>query len=106
MQKFVSCAKLLYKLVKTLSLSFQIIWILPNLSMSDVILKQLLQVFSSSLSLVQMKHKMVLSFLKLKQNSFKSLKVCLYSQQKRFKCFRQFEKMHSEKTIQQKRKLF
>ena len=104
----ISWAKLLHKLVKTLycELSFQITCILPNLSMSDVILKQLLQVFSSSLSLVQMKHKMVLSFLKLKQNSFKSLKVCLYSQQKRFKCFRQFEKMHSEKTIQQKRKLF
>ena len=44
-------AKLLHKLVKTLycELYFHITYILPNLSMSDVILKQLLQVFSSSL---------------------------------------------------------
>ena len=33
-------------------------------------------------------------------------KVCSQSQQKRFKYFRQFENMHSEKTIKQKRKLF
>ena len=42
--------------------------------MSHAILKQLLQVFSSSLSVVQMKDKMILSCLKLKQNSFKLLK--------------------------------
>ena len=44
-------AKLLHKLVKTLycELFFHITYILSNLSMSDVILKQLLQVFSSSL---------------------------------------------------------
>ena len=65
--------------------------------MPDVILNQLLQVFSSSLSIVQMKDKMVLS----PQN-----KVCSHSQQKHFECLRQFEKMHSEKTVQQKRKLF
>ena len=47
----ISFAKLLHKLVKTLycELCFQIMCILPNLSMSDVILKQLLQVFPSSL---------------------------------------------------------
>ena len=46
----ISCAKLLHKLVKTLyfELSFQITCILPNLFMTDVILKQLLHVFSSS----------------------------------------------------------
>ena len=32
--------------------------------------------------------------------------LCSHSQQKRFKWFRQFEKMHSEKTVKQKRKLF
>ena len=54
-----------------------------------------------------MKGKMVLSCLKLKQNSFKPLKQSMFTlQQKRFKCFRQFEKMHSEKTVKQKRKLF
>ena len=54
-----------------------------------------------------MKDKMVLSCLKLKQNSFKPLKQSMFTlQQKRFKCFRQFEKMHSEKTVKQKRKLF
>ena len=42
--------------------------------MSHVILRQLLQAFSSSLSVVQMKDKMVLSCLELKQNSFKLLK--------------------------------
>ena len=52
--------------------------ILPNLSMSDVIFKQLLQLFSSSLSYVQMKDKMVLSCLKLKQNSFKYLKQSMF----------------------------
>ena len=42
-----------------------------------------------------------------RQNSFKPLKkACSLSQQKRFKCFRQFEKMHSGKTVKQKRKLF
>ena len=47
----ISYAKLLNKLVKILyfELSFQITCILPNLSMSNVILKQLLQVFSPSL---------------------------------------------------------
>ena len=47
----ISCAKLLHKLVKFLycELSFQITYILPNLSMSVVILKQLLHVFSSCL---------------------------------------------------------
>ena len=47
----ISCAKLLLKLVKTLycESSFQITCILPNLSMSDVALKQLFHVFSSSL---------------------------------------------------------
>ena len=54
-----------------------------------------------------MKDKMVLSCLKLKKNSFKPLKkACSLSQQKRLKCFRQFEKMHSGKTVKQKRKLF
>ena len=77
----ISWAKLLQKLVKALycKLSFQITCILPNLSMSDVILKQLLQVFSSSLSLVQIKDKMVLSCLKLKQNSFKLLKQSMFT---------------------------
>ena len=43
--------KLLHKLVKTIyfALIFKITCILPNLSMSEVILKQLLQVFSLSL---------------------------------------------------------
>ena len=102
-------AKLLHKLVKTLycELSFQITCILPNLPMSDVVLKQLLQVFSSSLSPVQMKDKMVLICLKLKQNSFKPLKQSMFTfTTKACKCFRQFEKMHSEKTVQQKRKMF
>ena len=59
------------------------------------------------LSLAQIKSEMVLSCLKLKQNSFKPLKQSMFTlQQKRFKCFRQFEKMHSEKTVKQKRKLF
>ena len=59
------------------------------------------------LSLAQMKNEMVLSCLKLKQNSFKPLKQSMFTlQQKRFKCFRQFEKMHSEKTVKQKRKMF
>ena len=72
---------LFHKLVKTLccELSFQIMFILLNLFMSDVILKQLLKVFSSSLSLVQMKGKMVLSCLKLKQNSFKPLKQSMFT---------------------------
>ena len=47
--------------------------------MSHVILRQLLQVFSSSLSVVQMKDKMVLSCLKLKQNSFKPLKQSMFT---------------------------
>ena len=47
----ISWSKLLYKLVKTIyfALILKITCILPNLSMSEVILKQLLQVFSSSL---------------------------------------------------------
>ena len=50
-----------------------------------------------------MKDKMVLSRLELKRNSFKPLKkVCSHSQQKHFKCLRQFEKMHSEKIVNQK----
>ena len=47
--------------------------------MSDVIFKQLLQVFSSSLNLVQMEDKIVLSCLKLKQNSFKPLKQSMFT---------------------------
>ena len=62
--------------------------------------------FYDVLSLVQIKDKMVISCLKLKENSFKPLKHVSYSQQKRCKWFRQFEKMHSEKTVKQKRKLF
>ena len=54
-----------------------------------------------------MKDKMVLSCLILKQNSFKPLKhMCSHLQQNCFKCFRQFEKMHLEKIVKQKRKLF
>ena len=54
-----------------------------------------------------MKDKMFLSCLKLKQNSFKPLRQSVsHSKQKRFECFRQFGKMHSEKTVTQKRKLF
>ena len=54
-----------------------------------------------------MKDKMVLSCLKLKQNSFKPLKQSMFTfTKKRFKCFRQFERMRSEKTVKQKRKLF
>ena len=33
---------------------------------------------------------------------FSSIKVCSHLQQKRFKCFRQFEKMHLEKIVKQK----
>ena len=48
-----------------------------------------------------------LNCLKLKQNSFKPLKQSMFtSTTKHFKCFRQFEKMHLEKTVKQKRKLF
>ena len=57
------------------------------------------------LSLVQMKEKMVLSCLILKQNSFKPLKQSIYShlQQKLFKCFRQFEKKAFRKNSKAKR---
>ena len=50
-----------------------------------------------------MKDKMILSCLIIKQNSFKPLKQSRFTlQQKRFKCFRQFEKMHLEKIVKQK----
>ena len=59
--------------------------------------------FCSHLSLVQMKDKIVSSCLILKQNSFKLLKqVCSHLQQNRFKCFRQFKKMHFKKIVKQK----
>ena len=48
-----------------------------------------------------MKDKMILSCLKLKQNSFNPLKQTMFTftTKKSFKCVRQFEKMHSEKTV-------
>ena len=46
-----------------------------------------------------MKDKMVLNCLKLKQALSPKNKVC--SQQKRFKCLRQFKKMHLEKIVKQ-----
>ena len=50
-----------------------------------------------------MKNKMVLSCLKLKNKKFKPPRqVCSYSQQKWFKCLRQFEKMNSGKIVKQK----
>ena len=53
-----------------------------------------------------MKDKMILSCLIIKQNSFKPLKQSRFTlQQKRFKCFRQFEKMHLEKIVKQKEEL-
>ena len=50
----ISCAKLLHKFIKTLhcEFSFQITCILLNLSRLNVILKQLLQVFLSSLKVL------------------------------------------------------
>ena len=53
-----------------------------------------------------MKDKMVLSCLKLKQNSLKHLKrPCSHSQQKRSKCLGQFEKMNSGKIVKQKEEI-
>ena len=48
-----------------------------------------------------MKDKMVLNCLKPKQALSPKNKVCSHSQQKRFKCLRQFKKMHLEKIVKQ-----